>query len=426
MIFDLNLFRCAHCFVESTGTYPSNWPTASVAANNVRYIALRPNRELPFYCRPVRLFVLVWLMMLCALSLRISYDSYPEMGRPVFLFALSLTALLIGHGCAGLVFPSSPAEDENLNWYALNVKRLRMLNWLFVFAAIAIMILNLRLDGLPPAFGFLSFDTVTYLEYGRLKQLLFPLLISIVVNSSLDPSRVRKIAFTSFGLLCLLLYVTRGEILAALLQVFFVYSLTSRVNRKKLLVGAGVFVLGMAFIASLVGNNRTTQSSFFAVLQIRREFWEWPMILLWAVSYFSIPLSNLCWIVHNFHFHNATLSFFYPALPAFWTPADPHESITGYSHVIDGVHTYLATYYMDLSYAGIVLINLVIGIAAAYIMRRGLSRSFLTSAIFLACLSYIFFVDNFMPLSTLLQFVIQGLAQRYIISSQVSYDESVA
>jgi hypothetical protein len=183
-------------------------------------------------------------------------------------------------------------------------------------------------------------------------------------------------------------------------------------------VSGAVVVLGLAFIASMVGNNRTTQSSFFQVLQIRREFWEWPMILLWAISYFSIPISNFCWIVHNFQFHAATLSFLYPALPAFWAPADPHESITGYTHVIDGVHTYLATYFLDLSYVGIVLINLALGIACAFVMRRGLSRQFLTSAVFLACLSYIFFVDNFMPLSTLLQFIIQAFAQRYILSSQ--------
>jgi oligosaccharide repeat unit polymerase len=418
MIFATNLFRGFNCLAEFTGTYPSSWGAAPTSQQPVRIIALRSNEDLPFYCRPVSLFVLVWFLMICAVSVRISYDSYPDMGLPLFLFALSFVALLAGYGGVGVLSAPLPEVDDRPDQYVLNVQRLRRLNWLFVLVATGIMVLNLKLDGLPPAFGFLSFDTVSYLEYGRLKQLLFPLLISIVVNSSLDPSRFRKVAFASFGLLALLLYVTRGEILAALLQVFFVFSLTSRINKRKLLVSGAVVVLGLAFIASMVGNNRTTQSSFFQVLQIRREFWEWPMILLWAISYFSIPISNFCWIVHNFQFHAATLSFLYPALPAFWAPADPHESITGYTHVIDGVHTYLATYFLDLSYVGIVLINLALGIACAFVMRRGLSRQFLTSAVFLACLSYIFFVDNFMPLSTLLQFIIQAFAQRYILSSQ--------
>lgn len=424
MLFSFPILRWANCFVDSDAPYPSDWSEASRVREMTRRISLRPNRELPFYCHPISLFVIVWLMMLLALACRISYDSYPEMGLPIFIFVLSFGALLAGYGIIRFLFPAE-TEHDDVAEYALNVPRLRKLNMLFLFVAIAIMALNLKLDGLPPAFGFFSFDTVNYLEYGRLKQLLFPLLISIAVNSSLDPSKLWKIAFSAAAFLSLVLYVTRGEILAALLQVFFVYSLTSRVNKRRLVISALFVVAGLAIVATLVGNNRTTQSSFFAVLQIRREFWDWPMIFLWVISYFSIPISNLCWIVHNFHFQSATLSFLYPALPAFWTPTDPHENVMGYSHVVDGVHTYLASYYLDLSYVGIVLINLVLGIGAACVMRRGLSRNFLTAAVFLGCLAYIFFVDNFIPLSTILQFLIQGFAQRYILSPGGRADEAV-
>ncbi|MGB9198605.1 MAG: hypothetical protein WCB53_16910, partial [Terriglobales bacterium] len=89
-------------------------------------------------------------------------------------------------------------------------------------------------------------------------------------------------------------------------------------------------------------------------------------------------------------------------------------------------HTYLASYYMDLSCPGIVLINIVLGIACAYIMRRGMSRRFLTSSIFLGCMAYIFFVDNFVPLSTALQFAIQAFAQRYVLSSGGLIDGATA
>jgi len=397
-------------FTELTAGY-SSWPSPVGKAQRLQQVLLRPNSDLPFYCRPVLLFVLVWMMMLAALSFHVSYDSYPTMELPLSLFAISLAALLAGYGLVRVLFPVAEARGDGDDEYVLDVARLRKVNVFLVMVAVAIMILNLKLDGLPPAFGFLSFETKNYLEYGRLKQLLFPSLICIVVNASLDRSRIWKVALMAFGLLSLLLYVTRGEVLATLLQVFFVFSLTSRIQKKKLVVSAGVMVLALAFLASLVGNNRTTQSSFFAVLQIRREFWEWPMIALWAISYFSIPVSNLCWIVHNFHFETATWSFLYPALPAFWIPVDPHDSVTGYSHVVDGVHTYLATYYLDLSYPGIVLINVVLGVACAFIMRRGMSRNCLTSSIFLGCIAYIFFVDNFMPLSTILQFAIQAFVQ---------------
>jgi oligosaccharide repeat unit polymerase len=376
---------------------------------------VRSNRDLPFYCNPVVLFAIVWSIMLFTLSFHISYESYPDMSLPLLLFGISLVALLLGYwGWLFLVPASSTSEDGVA--YILSVTKLRKLTAIFVLVALAIMILNVKVDGLPPALGLLSFDTKMYLEYGRLKQLLFPLLITLVVNSLLEPMKLRRYMVMAFGLLAMLLYITRGEILASLLQAFFVFSMTTKLKRRKLVLVSGMVALGLALAASIIGNNRTAQASFFEVLQIKQQFREWPMTSLWIISYFSIPLSNLCWIVRDFHFETATLSFLYPALPAFWTPAGgAHDTAFSSSHVIDGVHTYIANYYMDMSFVGVVLGNLVLGVGCAIIVRRGIGRHFLTSAIFLGCMAYIFFVDNFIPLSTLLQFAIQGYVQSYVL-----------
>ena len=198
MMFEINPFRWSNCLAEFTDAYAPSWPSAPTRTERTRSVWLRRNEDLPFYCRPVSLFVLVWLMMLCALSVRISYDSYPEMGLPIFLFVLSFLALLAGSGMTSVLLPSRIDQEVHPDEYVLDVRRLRRLNWLFALVAIGIMVLNLKLDGLPPAFGFFSFDTSNYLEYGRLKQLLFPLLISIVVNSSLDPSRFWKVHVGGF------------------------------------------------------------------------------------------------------------------------------------------------------------------------------------------------------------------------------------
>src|ERR1700722_2138107 len=103
MIFPTNLFRWSNSFAAFTGAYPSPWAAAPMSQQPARIIALRPNEDLPFYCRPVSLFALVWFLMICALSVRISYDSYPEMGLPLFLFALSFLALLAGYGIVNLL-----------------------------------------------------------------------------------------------------------------------------------------------------------------------------------------------------------------------------------------------------------------------------------------------------------------------------------
>ncbi len=376
---------------------------------------VRSNRDLPFYCNPVVLFAIVWSIMLFTLSFHISYESYPDMSLPLLLFGISFIALLVGYWGWLFLIPATPASENSVS-FIMSVTKLRKITAVFVVLAVAIMILNFKVDGLPPALGLLSFDTKMYLEYGRLKQLLFPLLITLVVNSYLEPTRARRIFLIAFGLLAMLLYITRGEILASLLQLFFVFSMTTRMKMKKLVLVSGAVALGLALAASIIGSNRTAQASFFEVLQIKQQFREWPMTSLWVISYFSIPLSNLCWIVRDFHFEAATLSFLYPALPAFWTPAGgAHDTVLSSSHVIDGVHTYIANYYMDLSFAGVVLANLVLGVGCAIIVRRGIGRHLLTSAIFLGCMAYIFFVDNFIPLSTLLQFVIQGFVQSYIL-----------
>ena len=389
----------------------------AIGVRQYRYLYLRPDSSLPFYCRPVSLFVLSWAVMLVALSFQISYESYPDMSLPLLLCAMSVIALLCGY-YGNLSFADKQSDITPPSHYMVDVKRLRRLNIVMAAVAAVIMLINLKLEGLPPAFGLFSFDTKVYLEYGRFKQLLFPLLICLVVNSSLDPSRLRKSAMWGFGLLSMLLYITRGGVLGALLQTFFVFSMTTKINRRKLLLYAVSMIVMLIILADVIGNNRTTQIGFLHFLEIRSQFWDWPMPALWVISYFSIPLSNLCWIVRTFHFHAPTLGFLYPAFPAFIAPADPHEAfIFGSSHVIDNVHTYLAPYFMDFSYAGIVLVNAALGVLCAVVVRRGITKSVLLSAILLGCMADIFFNDNFIPLSTSLQVCIQWVAQRYIFSS---------
>ncbi len=415
--FIASIFRFGQFFSAPPAAFASGWPSDDDRPLALRrHLWLRPDWSLPFYCKPVNLFVISWLLMLGTLVFRVSYDSYPEIGLPILLFVGSMLSLWAGYAWIHSGSETDASASRGVD-YVMNVTRLRRLNNILAFIALAIMLVNLKLEGLPPIFGLLSFDTKVYLEYGRLKQLLFPVLITLTVNSFLEPSRGRKVLFCTFGLLAQLFYITRGGILGTLLQIFFVFSMTTRLNRRKLMMAATCVIIGLTIVADVIGNNRTTQECFYAVLQIRQEYRDWPMIFLWVISYFSIPLSNLCWIVHTFHFRSPTIGFIYPALPSFWIPADPHEAfINGNSHIIDNVHTYLAPYFLDFSFAGVLMANFALGAVCAYVMRRGLSRNFLTSAVFLSCVAEIFFNDNFMPLSTLLLLAIQAGVQRYILS----------
>ena len=345
--------------------------------------------------------------MLLTLSFQVTYVSYPTMGIPIILFALSLGSFLFGYLVARTLLHRWPTRSETLP-YTLDVTRLWQANLLFCGAAILIIVFNWALSGPPPAVG----DPTSYLTYGRFKQVLFPLLVVVTVNSMLDASRWRKVLFCLFGIAGMALYITRGLLMVALLQMMFVFALKTRMSKKKL-YGIAACCLALAVVAiTLIGNARTAQGVFLEYLQIRHKYSDWPMAYLWLTSYISIPFSNLCWLFAKGTFHGPTLSFLYPLLPSFLTPADPHASIHDDLSIIDGANTYLAAYALDFSYLGVYLANLALGMGCGWLMERSLPKNILVAGMFLTCLTFIFFSDMFTPLSTILQLAIQVAVQR--------------
>jgi oligosaccharide repeat unit polymerase len=326
---------------------------------------------------------------------------------PLLLFGLSLSSFLFGYLVARTLLHRWPTRSDSLS-YSLDTTRLWQLNLLFCVAAMMIVVFNWVLSGPPPAIG----DPSSYLTYGRFKQVLFPLLVVVTVNSMLDPLRWRKTLFAMFGIGWMALYITRGLLMVALLQMLFVFALKTRMSKRKLYSIAIGFLVFAVVTITLIGNARTAQGVFLEYLQIRNKFSDWPMAYLWLTSYISIPFSNLCWLFAKGNFHGPTLSFLYPLLPSFLTPPDPHAAIHDDLSIIDGASTYLAGYALDFSYLGIYLANLLLGVGCGWLMERSLPRNILVASLFLTCLSFIFFSDMFTPLSTIIQFAIQSAVQR--------------
>lgn len=368
---------------------------------------LKSRGDLPLFCNPLVLFLLNWVLMVVGLSFKVTYVTYPHMGLPILLFALSLSSFLFGYLISRTLFHRWPTRSEPLG-YSLDVTRLWQFNLLFCFASLLIIAFNWKLSGTPPALG----DPTSYLTYGRFKQVLFPLLVVIAVNSILDPSRWRRAAFAMFGIAGMTLYITRGLLMVALLQMMFVFSLKTRMSKRKLYAIAVCFIVFVIVVITIIGNARTAQGVFLEYLQIRRKYFDSPMAFLWLTSYVSIPFSNLCWLFAKGNFHGPTLSFLYPLLPSFLTPVDPHAAIHNDLSIIDGASTYLAAYALDFSYLGVYLANLALGVGCGWLMERALPKSILVAGIFLSCLSFIFFSDMFAPLSTILELAIQSAVQR--------------
>lgn len=394
---------------EAAMASPAVWPslTEKFAKHKLVHGELKPLRDLPLFCNPLVIFLGNWMLMMISLSFQITYVTYPGMGMPLLLFSISLGSFLFGYIVSRILLHRWPTPNGAPS-YSLDVTQLWQLNLVLSCGALMIIIFNWLLTGPPPAVG----DPTSYLTYGRFKQVLFPLLVTVTVNATLDSSRWRKALFILFGVAGMTLYITRGLLMVALLQMFFVFSLKTRMSRRKLYTILVCFIAFTVVVITVIGNARTAQGVFLEYLQIKHKYSDWPMAYLWLTSYVSIPFSNLCWLFAKGSFHGPTLSFLYPLLPSFLTPSDPHAYIHEDLSIIDGASTYLAAYALDFSYLGIYLANLLLGIGCGWMRERALPRSLLVASILLTCLSFIFFSDMFTPLSTILQLAIQVAVQR--------------
>lgn len=382
------------------------WPGQG-AEHKVIAGILRPQRELPIYCNPVALFLAVWVLMLVCLSFHVSYVIYPTFGLPFLIFLISAGSLLLGYFASTAVLDQDTARKEATT-YLLDVTRLWRLNLLFCALAMALVGFNWFTSGPPPAIG----DASTYLTYGNLKQILFPLLTCIAVNATLDPSRLRRCLFMIFGFGWLALYITRGNMLATFLQIFFLFSLKSSIDRKKqYLLFLGAVAVGIAAM-TIIGNLRTAHDIFIAFLEIRDKYSDWPMAFLWPVAYVSIPFSNLCWMAAHGYSHGPTFAFLYALLPSFMAPVDPYLDIYGSMNLIDNASTYLKFYVLDFSYLGIYFVNLLIGLGCGWLAVRSYPRNILILTIFLTAITQLFFSDNLFLLSTVIQVCLQVFVQK--------------
>jgi len=394
---------------EAAMASPAIWPslTEKFAKHKLVHGELKPLRDLPLFCNPLVIFLGNWVLMMVSLSFQVTYVSYPKVGMPVLLFGISLGSFLFGYIVSRMLLHRWPAS-HTAPTYAMDVTQLWQLNLLLSVAAVMIIVFNWLLAGPPPAVG----DPTSYLTYGRFKQVLFPLLVTVTVNAILDSSRWRKTLFMLFGIGGMTLYITRGLLMVAMLQMFFVFALKTHMSRRRLYTILICFVAFTVVVITVIGNARTAQGVFLEYLQIKHKYSDWPMAYLWLTSYVSIPFSNLCWLFAKGSFHGPTLSFLYPLLPSFLTPPDPHAYIHEDLSIIDGASTYLFAYALDFSYLGIYLANLLLGIGCGWMRERAMPRNLLVVSILLTCLSFIFFSDMFTPLSTILQIAIQVAVQR--------------
>jgi oligosaccharide repeat unit polymerase len=376
----------------------------------------RKNTDVPFYCNPFYLFFAVWGLMLACVQLRVSYTSYPYFSTAFYLFAISACSFLAGYVTVRLACYSVGHHPVGPSSYQIDISKLRRFHLGAIAVTLSIMLMNLKLYGMPPIFGFLGADTLDYMEYGSLRQPLFTAILVLFVSAPIEPSRIRRWFLYIYAPVCFLIYGSRGYLMIMLFQALVVFSLRTSMSKKKIYLVA-LTTLCIAILAStLIGNSRNSigVQALLLGMHIKHEYYDWPAAYLWIISYINTPISNLCWIVHVYPYSHPSFGWLYSALPGFWAPKLLETGDLGSEQIVDGVHTYIAKYYIDFWVFGIFGINYVWGLIAAFITAGDrLTRNYLTSAVLIGCLAFNFFSDFLTILIIMLELLALAWAQRY-------------
>lgn len=356
--------------------------------------------------------------MLSTLLLRISYSSFPDFSVGLFLFALAAISYVAGFWTLSLVYKAMRYRPWSDDAYSINVTRLRRIHFASVILVLSIMLMNLKLYGLPPIFGFAGVDTLTYQEYGSLRQPLFTAIMVLFVSAPLESSFWRRWALYLFSPACFLIYASRGYLLIMFFQALAVFSLRTPLSKTKIYVIAGATFAVALLASNAIGNGRSSLGvdALLGYLQIKPAYYDWPAAYLWLISYISTPISNMCWIVRVYPYEHSSWNFIYSALPGFWSPKSL-EAIgdLGSEKIIDGVHTYMAKYFLDFWYFGVIGINYVWGLISAFLNAGNrITRNFLASGVLLGCITFMFFADFLTILIIMLELGLVIVLQRYV------------
>jgi oligosaccharide repeat unit polymerase len=394
-----------------------------------RVFQIREQAELPFYCKPLWLFFAVWLLMLAAFQLRISYTSYPDISLALILFAISVASFMIGYATVSFAYSAVGRAPIGAIKYTIDITRLRRFQLAALTVSTSLLILNWKKYGLPPIFGFFGADTFLYGEYGVLKQLLFPAFMVLFVTAPLETSPVRRWFFYAFGPACALAYASRGYLLIMLFQILVVFSLRTTLSKKKLYFIALTTLCFAIILSDFIGNGRSSygSSALLGYMQIKRAYYDWPTSYLWMISYISSPISNLCWIVRAYHYDHPSLFFLHSMLPGFLDSTSLEGGDLGSDNIVDGVHTYIAKYYLDLWWLGVFGINYIWGLISSYMSAGNrLTRNYLTSAVLLACIGFLFFADFISFLLILVELAMLAFGQKYFVREYIATDQQLA
>ena len=163
----------------------------------------------------------------------------------------------------------------------------------------------------------------------------------------------------------------------------------------------------------VIGAFRTGNQLFLSFFEIKEEYKNFNIGLLWVIMYISSPLSDL---ISTLQFQNEFqygISILNDVTPAFLTfdPAIANPKI----NFIDGPKTYITPFYEDFGWFGVVMTNFFISIICFLFYNDSFfKKNFLIVSLMYTSLIFIFFTNYFFFFSTIIQFLLSIFIYKYI------------
>ena len=361
---------------------------------------------------PLSIFTFVWLFSIAIylFSIDVSYkiNSSSNLLIPVFLVSITVFSLTY------LSFKLNVSHLQRMyidNSKYINTQNIQIINRLIIIVIILITLYNFLLFGPMPFFSVLGYDTINYKEYGRFKGVLIPLLTLLGLLSTYEKSFKLRLIKLSSVILMFVLYMLRGPLILFTVQYFFMNLLYNKnKNFFKKILYLSILIYGIIYI---LGSLRTGSDLFISFFEIKPDFQEYNMGLLWLIMYVSSPFSDLLSTLQyqaNYLYGVSILNDITPALIEFSpTIASPNIKF------IDGPKTYLAPFYEDFGWIGIILSNIIISIACFVIHAdKRLNDNLLLVALMYSSLIFIFFTNYFFFFSNLVQLILSIVIFHFI------------
>jgi len=395
---------------------------------------------------PASVFLSVWGAQVLLYSLRFTdfirgtCEAYSVI---LLLFSISALPFLAGQFSVYLLCCSfkMPSNLRVYDGYSISRDQLRSFHLrCIIFSLIVLSLLltanNMATYGPLPLVAYVSgeFGDYTYLDYGRLKYIIFASLSAVVILSYFEKNQALKYAVFIFSASMNLLYVTRAYIIQIFLHYIILSILATASNRRlslafRYLIFFSIFLFALMFT---VGELRTGSELFKSVMDISDPYWDWPVGILWVVTYISSGLANMVsLILNNFDsFYYGDLSLAKTLPPFLWQYFSLDHALEVFlkdipfsyymSYKSSNVATYLGLLYMDFGYIGIVLFNFFIGLLGYFLFHiythsRSIFSMIMYST-FLTYLAFLFFDNWFINITNITQVLIFFLLKRFLRS----------